>query len=219
MTEPLLPCEVVSGPNPTHVVIWMHGLGADGHDFVPMAHQLNLPWVKFVFPHAPTRPITINQGMKMRAWFDIKSLERLDNEDTQGMQSSRKAIRALIAAEQAQGFKPENILLGGFSQGGVMALLTGLSHEETLSDVLALSCYLPMESHFDNWRHEANQNTPIFLAHGEYDPVLPFLLGEHSLHKLENAEYSVDWHPYPMGHQVCAEEMAHLKDYLEQRAS
>jgi len=152
MTEPLLPHEVVQPADPTHVIIWMHGLGADGHDFMPMAHALNIPGLRWVFPHAPERSITINQGMLMRGWYDIQSLDRLDHEDAHGLQTSRWQIRDLIEQERLKGFPLENIILGGFSQGGVMALYAGLSQESTLGGIVALSSYLPLHQTFDEWR-------------------------------------------------------------------
>jgi len=215
MTEPLLPHEVVQPADPTHVIIWMHGLGADGHDFMPMAHALNIPGLRWVFPHAPERSITFNQGMLMRGWYDIQSLDRLDHEDAHGLQTSRWQIRDLIEQERLKGFPLENIILGGFSQGGVMALYAGLSQENPLGGIIALSCYLPLHQTFDEWRAPANQNTEIFMAHGHYDPVLPIQLAQMSLDLLQSADYKVKWHDYPMGHQVCDEEIAALRKYVE----
>lgn len=214
MTEPLLSFEVVQPADPERVIIWMHGLGADGHDFIPMAHALNLSHLKWVFPHAPERAITINRGMHMRAWYDIHSLDRLDHEDTHGLQTSRWQIRALIDHEMAQGFRADQILLGGFSQGGVMALFAGLSHPKPLAGIVALSCYLPKMKTFDDWRMPDNQETSIFMAHGHYDPVLPIQLAQMSLDCLRNANYSIAWHDYPMGHQVCDEEIEALKMHI-----
>lgn len=218
MTDSLLPCEIVQSDNPSKAIIWLHGLGASGHDFVPMAHALRMPEVRFVFPHAPERHVTINNA-RMRAWFDIKSLQALEPEDTQGMDESRELIRNLIENELQQGFTLDQIALGGFSQGGVMTLFTGLSYEKPLASLMALSCYLPQSGRFDEWRVPANQNTPIFLAHGQFDPVLPFQLAQHGHHLLQNAEYKVAWHAYPMGHQVCDEEIAHLRNYIETTTS
>lgn len=214
MIEPLLPCEIVQPADPTRVIIWMHGLGADGHDFVPMAHALNVPGLKWVFPHAPDRSITINQGMLMPGWYDIKSLDRLDNEDVQGLQNSRWQIRELIEQQRLAGFSLENILLGGFSQGGVMALYTGLSHEKPIGGVVALSCYLPLQKNFQEWRTIENLDTPIFMAHGHYDPVLPIGLAQSALDYLSALGYQMQWHDYPMGHQVCDEEIKDLKKYM-----
>jgi phospholipase/carboxylesterase len=214
MTEPLLPCEIVQPADPTRVIIWMHGLGADGHDFVPMAHALNLPGVKWVFPHAPDRSITINQGMLMPAWYDIRSLDRLEHEDVQGLQNSRWQIRELIEHERLQGFSLDKIIVGGFSQGGVMALFTGLSHERPLGGIMALSCYLPMQKDFEEWRNVENLNTPIFMAHGHYDPVLPIGLAQLALDCLKSTGYQVNWHDYPMGHQVCDKEIQDMHEFM-----
>lgn len=214
MTEPLLSHEVVQPADPTRVMIWMHGLGADGFDFLPMAHALSLPGVKWVFPHAPERSITINQGMLMRAWYDIKSLDRLDPEDVHGLQNSRWQIRELIEHERQQGFSLDNIMLGGFSQGGVMALYAGLSYEKPLHSIIALSCYLPMHKSFDEWRTPENQNIDIFMAHGHYDPVLPIGLAHTSVECLKTTGYEVNWHEYPMGHQVCDEEIEELRSFI-----
>lgn len=214
MTEPLLSCEVVQPADPQQVIIWMHGLGADGYDFMPMARALNLPHLKWLFPHAPERAITINQGMHMRAWYDIHSLDRLEPEDTHGLQTSRWQVRALIDREMQEGFNPENILLGGFSQGGVIALFSGLSHPKQLGGIIALSCYLPKMKEFDEWRTPENQSTKIFMAHGHYDPVLPIQLAQMSVDCLKNADYDVSWHDYPMGHQVCDEEIKKLDEFM-----
>ena len=211
----LLPCEIVQPADPTHVIIWMHGLGADGHDFVPMARAMNVPGLKWVLPHAPDRSITINQGMLMPGWYDIESLDRLEHEDVQGLQNSRWQIRELIAHEHLQGFPYENIYVGGFSQGGVMALFTGLSYDKPLGGIIALSCYLPLLKNFDEWRTDENLATSIFMAHGHYDPVLPIWLAQASHDSVISAGYSVDWHDYPMGHQVCEEEMGDMKSWMK----
>jgi phospholipase/carboxylesterase len=215
MTEPLLPFEVVQPPDPKQVIIWLHGLGADGHDFIPMAHALNIPGLKWVFPHAPERSITINQGMLMRGWYDIESLDRLEPEDIRGLQTSRWQIRDLIEAERLQGFSLDNIMIGGFSQGGVMALYTGLSYEKPLKGIVALSCYLPMQKNFDEWRTPENQNTSIFMAHGHYDPILPHWLAQASVDHLKSCGYTVNWHDYPMGHQVCDEEIGEIRGFMQ----
>jgi phospholipase/carboxylesterase len=192
----------------------MHGLGADGHDFVPMAQALNLPQTKWVLPHAPDRAITIYRGMLMPGWFDILSLDRIDPEDVHGLQTSRWQIRALIEAERMAGFHYEDIFVGGFSQGGVMALYTGLSYEKPLGGIMALSCYLPLQKTFEAWATPDNKATRIFMAHGHYDPVLPIHLAQVGHEFLTEQEYAIDWHEYPTGHQLCEEEVQDLKNYL-----
>lgn len=214
MTESLLSCEVVQAKNHSRSIIWMHGLGADGYNFIPLAHELNFPDVRWVFPHAPTRAITLNQGMVMRGWYDIYFLDRLTQEDAEGLNDSRSKIWALIDQEIAKGIAPENIYLGGFSQGGVMAFYAGLSHPQTLGGIIALSCYLPLNQTFDEWRAKANQDTEIFFAHGHQDLVLPMGLAQMSLHALKSRDYKVQWHDYQMAHEVCAAEVSALRGFF-----
>ena len=213
--------EVVSAANPQGSVIWLHGLGADGHDFEPLVPELGLDGqlnLRFVFPHAPVRPVTINGGMSMRAWFDILSLERGGLQDEAGIRASGSQLEVLIDRELDRGIPHEKIVLAGFSQGGAIALHTGLRHPQRLAGLMALSTYLPLQDSFD--REVANDTNaqprelPIFMAHGTLDPMLPLALGQHSQQTLENAGYEVEWHDYPMAHAVCAGEIADIRNWL-----
>jgi phospholipase/carboxylesterase len=191
-------------------IIWMHGLGADAHDFEPIVPHLNIPaglGLRFVFPNAPVRPVTINGGMAMRAWYDILGMDIPRREDDAGIRDSEAAIQKLIRREQQRGIAVENILLAGFSQGGAMTLHSGLRYPEALGGLLALSCYLPLQASFASERHPANQRTPIFMAHGTFDPVVPYALGKTGMEYLQGLEYAVDWHEYPMAHEVNLEEI------------
>ena len=197
-------------------VVLMHGLGADGHDFEPVAREIGLgpaPAVRWIFPHAPLRPVTINQGFRMRAWYDIV---RLDGsvEDEVGIAESQSAIRALIERERERGIAADRIVLAGFSQGGALALHTALREPSRLAGVVALSCYLPLASKLDVERHPANAAVPIFMAHGSHDPLLPCALGERSRDFLRARGYDVDWHSFPMPHSVCEEEIVALRGWL-----
>ena len=219
MTAPLEAVEIETGEAPAFSVIWLHGLGADGHDFEPIVPALALPVpMRFVFPHAPVRPVTLNQGMAMRAWYDTLSLDRLSVEDEAGIRASQAALEALIEAEVARGFAHRRIVLAGFSQGGAIALHTGLRHAETLAGMLVLSAYLPLRARLAEERAEANAATPIFMAHGSHDPVLPEALAVESRRVLEAAGYRIAWHSYPMGHMVCPEEIGAISGWLAERA-
>ena len=207
--------EISTGEAPQFSVIWLHGLGADGHDFEPIVPALTLPVpMRFVFPHAPVRPVTINQGMAMRAWYDILSLERLSVEDEAGIRESEAHVVALIEAELERGIAARHVFLAGFSQGGVIALHTGLRYAETLAGIMVLSGYLPLRGTVEAERSAANAATSIFMAHGSEDTTLPEALGRDSLHVLEPLGYAVEWHSYPMGHMVCAEEVADVSTWL-----
>jgi phospholipase/carboxylesterase len=213
--------EVESTAKPQGSVIWLHGLGADGHDFEPLVPELGLDGrvsLRFVFPHAPIRPVTINGGMSMRAWFDILTLERGGPQDEAGIRQSGRQLEALIARETGRGIPPEKIVLAGFSQGGAIALHTALRHPQRLAGVMALSTYLPLEDCFGSEvagnASAQPQDLPIFMAHGSFDPMLPMALGQHSQQTLENAGYDVAWHDYPMAHAVCPEEIADIRDWL-----
>ena len=204
--------EINSGPNPQAAVIWLHGLGADGHDFEPIVPELRLAKpVRFVFPHAPVRPVTVNQGMRMRAWYDIFQFGG-GPEDDAGVRASQKQIDAMIAAEQKRGMK--KIVLAGFSQGGAIALHTALRHPEKLDAVLALSTYLPVNATLEAERSKANQDVPVFMAHGQYDDIIPLARAEQSRAVLDRLGYKVEWHVYPMPHSVCPEEIADLSEFL-----
>ena len=218
MTKALLASvEVATGPNPTASVIWLHGLGADGHDFEPAVPQLARPGarpLRFVFPHAPIRPVTLNGGMPMRAWYDITQLNRLATEDESGVRSSDAAVRALIRRENERGVSSENIVLAGFSQGGAMALYCGTRLPEKLAGIIGLSCYMPIAAAFAAERQMANATTPIFLAHGSIDMVVGLPLGEAARTLLLASGYAVEWHTYPMGHGVCPEELSAIAAFL-----
>lgn len=220
MTQLLETIEIESRPNPTAAVIWMHGLGADGNDFVPIVNELDLsgaPAIRFVFPHAPTRPVTINNGYVMRAWYDVSfgDLEGHSRKaDERGVRESQAQIGQLIARENARNIASRNIVLAGFSQGGAVALQTGLRYAETLAGVMALSTYLPLAESFAQEATAANAKTPVFMAHGTHDPVVAYARGRTSAEHLQQAGYAVEWHDYPMQHSVCLEEIADVGRWL-----
>jgi len=208
--------EVETGARPDAAVIWMHGLGADGHDFEPVVPELRLPErlrVRFVFPHAPIRPVTINAGMRMRAWYDIFQLGG-GAEDEAGIRASQAEVQRLIERETQRGIRPGRIVLAGFSQGGAMALHTGLRHPEPLAGIIALSTWLPLAAQLPAERSAANVRTPIFMAHGTEDPMVPLALARASRAALERLGYAVEWHEYPMPHSVCGEEIADIAAFL-----
>jgi phospholipase/carboxylesterase len=201
--------EIETGPNPAASVIWLHGLGADGHDFEPIVPELRLAKpVRFVFPHAPIRPVTINQGMRMRAWYDIFQFGG-GPEDDAGIRASQKLLEELIAAE-----KGKKIVLAGFSQGGAIVLQTALRYPERLAGVMALSTYFPLAQTVDNERAAANQDVPIFMAHGKFDDIIPIDRAKRSREVLDKLGYAVTWKEYPMPHSVCAEEIADISRFL-----
>ena len=217
MSELLPAVEVETGPNPKASVIWLHGLGADGHDFEPIVPELRLPAelpLRLVFPHAPVRPVTLNGGMPMRAWFDIVKIGVNQPRDVQGMLASRHAVEELIARENHRGVPTARIVLAGFSQGGAVALYTGLQHAERLAGIMALSTYLPAGEGVDFTSAPANLHTSIFYGHGIQDPVVPLLLGQHTRDWLTAQGRPVTWHTYPMPHSVCAEEITHISVWL-----
>lgn len=198
-------------------VILLHGLGADGHDFESLVPELRLPAstaVRWVFPHAPVRPVTINGGYRMRAWYDILGLGRRAVQDEKGIRESAETARALVARERERGIAPDRIVLAGFSQGGAIALFAGLREAQRLGGILALSTYLPLANRLDAEAHPASAAVPIFMAHGTFDPVVPLALGEGSRELLASRGYDVDWRTYPMSHSVSAEEVADLRQWL-----
>lgn len=206
-----------TAPNPRASVIVLHGLGADGNDFVPVARELNLSSVgpvRFVFPHAPIIPVTINGGYEMRAWYDILGADLVQREDEAGLRTSLAAVDALIENEKARGIRADRIVLAGFSQGCAMALLTGLRHRERLGGIVGLSGYLPLAATTGAERHAANSATPIFLAHGRSDPVVPLARAVASRDALQALGYDVEWHEYAMAHSLCAPEIADLNGWL-----
>ena len=203
-------------------VIWMHGLGADGHDFEPVVPEFDFQStlsVRFIFPHAPFRPITINGGHVMRGWYDISELSSLRQEDSTGIQASARAIEALIAQQIESGIPVQRIVLAGFSQGAAMALHTGLRYAQPLAGVIALSGYLPLAAALEAEAHSANERTPIFLAHGNQDNVVPLRLAENTRAVLERNNYVVTWRMYPMPHSVCAQEIGDISGFLNVRLS
>jgi len=209
--------EIETGRNPVASIVWLHGLGADGHDFEPVVPELVRPGeraLRFVFPHAPVRPVTLNNGCAMRAWYDIVGIDRQSRQDEVGIRGSAAAIRALVARENERGIAAERIVLAGFSQGGAMALFTGLRYPQTLAGIVGLSCYPVLASTLDAERHAANQQTPIFLAHGMFDPMIDVSLGEEGRKLLEARGYSVEWHTYPMPHSVSPEEIEAIAAWL-----
>jgi len=214
----MLECITLEPPGSADAcVLWMHGLGADGSDFVPIVPELGLPadhGVRFVFPHAPMRPVTINGGYVMRAWYDIVSPDLEHRADEAGVRASQHEIEALIDAQTAAGIASRRIVLAGFSQGGVIALQTGLRHSSRLAGVIALSTYLACASSLGAEATSANRDLPIFMAHGTLDPVVPLALGRLSRARLETHGYRVEWHEYGMPHSVCAEEIADLAAFI-----
>lgn len=217
MSELLETVEVETGPRPAVAVLWLHGLGADGHDFEPIVPELGLPptpAVRFVFPHAPFRPITINRGLVMRAWYDVRDDGGERREDAEGVRASQRAIEALLRREQARGIPAERIVLAGFSQGGAMALHTGLRFPEPLAGILALSCFLPLAETLPAEASPANRRVPIFLAHGTLDAVIPLARGRRARDTLAALGYALEWHEYPMPHAVCPEEVADIGRWL-----
>jgi phospholipase/carboxylesterase len=209
--------EVETAPNPNAAVIWLHGLGADAHDFEPVVPQIvrrgERAW-RFVFPNAPVRPVTLNGGMSMRAWYDILGLDRSAAEDAAGFRASDALVRQLIAKEIARGISASRVVLAGFSQGGAVALYTTLRYPERLAGAMALSCYLPLVKSLPAERAAANDGAPIFMAHGMSDPMLPIAMGLQSREVLNTLGYAVEWHQYPMPHSVCEAEIADIREFL-----
>lgn len=204
----------------TAAIIWLHGLGADGYDFVPLVEELRLPRslaVRFVFPHATPRPVTLNNGFVMRAWYDIKGLDRSEGEDETGIRESQRVIDQYIATEVARGIAISRIIVAGFSQGGAIALQTGLRFGESLGGVIALSTYLPLRDSLAAEASVANKDVPILMCHGNQDTVVAQQWGELSRDFLRSLSYQIEWHSYPMPHSVCAEEIADISVWLRAR--
>jgi len=221
MSEYLETIEIETAPNPTATVIWMHGLGADGNDFAPMVPELRLgsaPAIRFVFPHAPMIPVTINNGYVMRAWYDVSygDLEGKSRQaDEKGVRASQAEIEKLIAREVARGIRANKIVIAGFSQGGAIALHTGLRHAAPLAGIMALSTYLPAPHTLPAEAAAANRDIALFYAHGSDDQVIPIAMAETSRQTLSAAGYAVDWHEYPMQHSVCLEEIRDISAWLQ----
>ena len=220
MIDILPTIEIETAAQPTHAVIWLHGLGASGEDFVPIVPELSLPKdlaVRFVFPHAPQIPVTINAGYVMPAWYDILSLAKDARQvDLVGIEQSRVQINALIEREKSRGIPADHIVIAGFSQGGAMAYSVGLTYPERLAGVMALSAYIPSIEGLASQRSPANQSTPIFVAHGTQDPVVGLAMGQQAVDWLQQQAYPVEWHQYLMQHQVCLEQIEQIGVWLRQ---
>jgi phospholipase/carboxylesterase len=217
---PLQTVELETAPNPRHAIIWLHGLGADGNDFKPIVPELvdrAWPPLRFVFPHAPVRAVTINGGMRMRAWYDILAPQIAAQQDVAGIRESIASLEELIAREAARGIPSERVLLAGFSQGGAIVLAGGVRHKERLAGIVALSTYLPLDGLTATERNPANAGIPIFMGHGSHDPVVPEMLGTLSRDALAKLGYAVDWHSYPMAHQVSMPEILDLRAWIGKR--
>jgi phospholipase/carboxylesterase len=212
--------EVETGKNPTHTVLWLHGLGASGHDFVSVVNELALPSstrIRFLFPHAPMRAVSINRGMVMRAWYDYDMVDpNLGlHENMASLQESQLAIEALIVREEQRGIQPGHIVLAGFSQGGALALQAGLRYPEKLAGIMVLSAYLPAPQTLASEANRANRTTPIFMAHGSSDSVIPMMLAAASKRQLIDSGYAVEWHEYRMAHTVCSDELDDIVEWLK----
>jgi len=215
MPEILDAIEIETGKNPATSIIWMHGLGADGNDFVPIVPELQLPdtAIRFVFPHAPVQPVTINGGMRMRAWYDVMD-GAIRREDECGVRASQALIEALIAREKERGTAARRLVLAGFSQGGAIALQTGLRHPERIAGIMALSTYVPIAEKLAAEASVANRGVPVFMAHGRHDPIIPVARAESSRDVLRSLGYPVEWSEYLMPHSVCAEELDAIGAWL-----
>jgi phospholipase/carboxylesterase len=206
---------VTTGENPVGSVIWLHGLGADGHDFEPIVPELHLPAelpLRFVFPHAPVRPVTINGGMAMRAWYDIVSLDAEGRADAAGVHESTAILEELVAREIERGISADKIVIAGFSMGGAIAINTALHTKENLAGMMALSTYLPLPSEVEG--SEGSRDLPVFMAHGSFDPMLPMQWGKLSAERLSETGFTVEWHEYPIVHAVSPEEIRDIREWL-----
>lgn len=212
MGEILDAIELETAPNPAASVIWLHGLGADGSDFLPIVEALDLPpiGIRFVFPHAPMQPVTINGGYVMRAWYDILSQDLARREDERGVRASQRTLEELVAREEGRGTPAFRIVLAGFSQGGAISLQTGLRHTKRLAGILALSTYVPVSHTLAAEAADANRDVPIFMAHGTQDPIVPIAHARRSRELLGELGYRVEWHEYAMPHSVSPEEVADI---------
>lgn len=212
--------ELISGPAPSASVIWLHGLGADGHDFEPLVPQIHWPGapdIRFVFPHAPVRPVTINGGMPMRAWYDILSIDSNRGHDRPGIVDSVRQVAALVGRELDRGVPSGRIILAGFSQGGAIALQLALRYPKNLAGLIALSTYLLFPDELESQLHQANRALPVFAGHGTLDPMVPFNKGKSLAHRLETLGYSLEWHSYPIPHAVCPQEVSDITAWLRGR--
>lgn len=212
--------EVLTAPKPRNAVIWLHGLGADGHDFEPVIPMLGLRGVagiRFVFPHAPVRAVTLNAGMRMRAWYDIRGLQLSRDQDEAGILQSARQVQALIQRENERGIPSERIVLAGFSQGGAMAVHVAVRYREKLAGLMALSSYLLFPDRLESEREQANASTPVFIGHGTMDPTVPLALGQDLARRLSALSCPVSWHSYPMPHSVSPEELADIGHWLSER--
>jgi len=212
--------EIETGSEPAGTVIWLHGLGADGHDFEPVVPELRLPDdlpLRFVFPHAPIRPVTINAGMRMRAWYDIVAIDRRARQDEEGIRESAAATVELIEREKERGIPAARIVLAGFSQGGAVAIHTALRYPERLAGLIALSTWMPLGESLAGEGSAANRDLPVFMAHGRQDPMVPVALGEQTREALAAAGYPLDWQTYDMPHAVCPAEIADISTWLQER--
>ena len=215
MADLLETVEIDTAPAPRVSVVWLHGLGADGHDFEPIVPELRLSFpVRFIFPHAPMRAVTINSGAVMRAWYDVRGAGGERREDADGVRASQVQVEALVAREKARGITADRLVLAGFSQGGAMALHTGLRHPERLAGILALSCFLPLADTLAADASPANRTVPIFFAHGLHDPLIPLARAQRARDILVELGWRVEWHEYPMPHSVCMEEVADVSAWL-----
>lgn len=213
--QPAETVEVTTGDNPGASVIWLHGLGADGHDFEPIVPELDIPGtlpLRFIFPHAPIRPVTINGGMEMRAWYDILSLDTTGRADAGGVQESTAILEALVDREIERGIAADNIVIAGFSQGGAIAINAALHTTRRLAGLMALSTYIPLPGEISASR--GNREVPVFMAHGSFDPMLPMQWGRASADRLIEMGFDVEWHDYPMAHAVCPDEIRDIRRWL-----
>ena len=221
MTALLETVEHETGPRPEWSVLWLHGLGADGHDFAPIVPELarkDWPAIRFVFPHAPVRAVTINGGARMRAWYDIRDFDLTNRADSEGVAESVAQVEALIAREAERGIAPQRLLLAGFSQGGAITLAAGIARARPLAGLIALSTYLPMTpQQAQSMLTPEAPSQPVFMAHGQFDPVVPYVGGDMSANALRSLGFDVQWHRYPMQHAVCAEEIRDLGDWMSAR--